>query len=167
MASENLVEFTVNAVIAKLKADMPAALAAVRADRASAVVTTEPPVDYFQYEKIIGYKSPCMVVVASDVDFQLDRGPNSVSALITMYVSCIVEDRIADNLAIKTYRYSDAMYSVLNRAQLVNELKKLKSVVKVTRMDFSKTVDNKSRVETPFRKEVMMTLEVEHYESET
>ncbi len=166
MASQNIVEFTVNAVIAELKAKMPTALAAVRTDRNSATVTTEPPVDYFIYEKIIGYKSPAIVVVAGDVDFRLANGQNSISALITTYVSCIVEDRVADNLTVKTYRYSDAIYSVLNRAHLINTQNNSQSIIKITRMDFSKTVDNKSKVETPFRKEVMLTLEIEHYEAE-
>lgn len=167
MAATSLAEFTVNGVIAEIKANISQALAAVRADRVDAVVTTEPPVDYFRFDKIIGYKTPAIVVLAGSIDFRLDKGPNSVNSLIELYVSCILEDRIADNLTLKTYRYSDALYHCLNRAHIVSDLKNRQSIVKVTRIDFSKTVENASRVETPFRKEVMITLEVENYESES
>jgi hypothetical protein len=166
MAAQDIVEFTVNSIITELRAQMPGALAAVRADRVDAAVTTEAPRDYFIYEKIIGYRTPAIVVVADDVDFRLDRGPNSVSALVTIMVSCVVEDRKADLLTIKTYRYSDALYHCLNRVQFVDNVNKRKSIVKVTRMDFSRTLEAASNVESPFRKEVMLTCEVEHYESE-
>ncbi|HCW05858.1 MAG TPA: hypothetical protein DGG95_00640 [Cytophagales bacterium] len=169
MASQNLVEYTVNQLIDHMQTNLPTALADVRTDRIDALVTTEPPQNssYFIYEKIIGYKTPAIVTVATDVDFRLARGPNSVSALIGVVVSCVVEDRIANNLTIKTYRYSDALYSVLNRAQFTDDVNLRKSIVKVTRMDFSRTVENVSQdTSNPFRKEVMLTLEVEHYENE-
>lgn len=167
MAATSLAEFTVNGVTSQIKSNISAALANVRSDRADGAVTTEPPAEYFIYEKIIGYKTPAIVVVAGEIDFRLRDGQNSVNSMVKVYVSCVLEDRIADNLTLKTYRYSDALYSCLNRAHIVDVPKNRQSIVKVTRMDFSKMVDNKSNVTSPFRKEVMITLEVENYESES
>lgn len=167
MAATSLAEFTVDGILSEIKTNISAALGAVRSDRADAAVTTEPPAEYFNYEKIIGYKTPAIVVVAGEIDFRLQNGPNSVNSMVKVYVSCVLEDRIATNLTLKTYRYSDALYHCLNRAHIVDSNKNRQSIVKVTRMDFSKLVDNKSNVTSPFRKEVMLTLEVENYESES
>lgn len=166
MAATSIVEYTVNSIIAAMKAGMPQALANVREDRASAIVTTEPPVEYFIYDNLIGYKSPSIVVLATDADMQLSRGQNHVNCSVHILVSCIMEDRKSELLTVKAFRYSDAMYHVLNRAQFVDTVDNRKSVVKVTRMDFSRTVQKASNVDSPFRKEVMLTLDVEHYESE-
>lgn len=166
MAAQNLAEFTVKAIIAKLKADLPAQLAEVRADRTVPSVTTEPPVDYFNYEKIIGYKTPAVVVVATDIDFRKPDGQNFIEALTTVLVSVVLEDRNAELLTTKAYRYSDAFHKVLDRAHLDDTTQNIRDILKVTRIDYSRTMETASRVDSPFRKEVMLTLEVEHYESE-
>lgn len=172
MASENLVEWTTKSIIADMQARLPAALAAVRADRIDAAVTTEPPqnVDYFYYENLIAYKTPAVVVLPSEIDYRLPSGPNSVNALINMYVSCILEDRKAMNLQLKAFRYSDAIYSVLNRARYQDDVNKRVSIVKVVRTEYSRTTRRMLQgpeEDNPFRKEVMLTLNVEHYENET
>lgn len=169
MAAQNIVEFTVDGIISYMQANLASALSKVSVERVDNAVTMEPPqnVSYFKYEKIQGYKTPAVVVVATNVDFRLARGPNSVSAMITIYVSMVLEDRKAENLTLKAYRYSDAAYSLLNRLQLTDNTELRKSIVTVPRIEFSRTVQEVSQdTGNPFRKEVMLTLNVEHYENE-
>lgn len=166
MAAQNLVEATINLIIAKLKADLPVALAEVRNERVDAIVTTEIPASYFNYERVMGYKTPAVVVVPTSIDFRLPNGQNHINSLNTIMVSIILEDRRAEYLSIKSYRYSDAFHKVLDRAHLDDPISDSRNIVKVTRIDFSRTMEGVSKEESPFRKEVMLTCEVEHYEDE-
>jgi hypothetical protein len=166
MAAQSISESVVTGIIDLIKANIPAALAEIRSDREDARVTTEPPVSYFIYEKAAGYKTPAIFVIADSVDFRLDRGPNSINAEVRLIVSCLVEDKIAENLTYKTYRYSDALHKVLDRAHIKQDQEKRLSVVKVQRIDYSLTQQTKTSQESVFRKEVMLTCQVEHYEGE-
>lgn len=166
MSAQSVTESVVLGIIEHIKANISNALAEIRSDRDDARVTTEKPVSYFIFEKAAGYKTPAVFVIADSVDFRLDRGPNSINAELKIIVSCLLEDKIAENLTFKTYRYSDALHKVLDRAHLVDETNKRKSIVKVQRIDYSLNQEQKSSQESIFRKEVMLTCEVEHYESE-
>lgn len=165
MASQNLLEFTTTAIIDQIKNNIGTYLAEVRSERTDGKVTTEVPVDYFIYEGAIAYKTPAVFVVADSIDFRLPNGPNHINAMIRIYVSLVVEDRNQRLLTLKAFRYNDALHKCLDRQHLIDGT--VQNIIKVTRTDISSSQTKKmSATDSIFRKEIMLTLEVEHYESE-
>jgi len=162
--TRSIMEGTVIPIRDFIKTNIAASLAALRTERADGKVTTEPPQDYLIFDKAIGYKTPCVFVIGDASDFRLDRGQNFIAATNTVYVSVLVEDRNAELLTIKCWRYSDAMHAILDQAQVDVLGMEVKNVLKVTKIEYSDTFQTKSQNETCFRKEVMLTLEVEHLE---
>lgn len=171
MSAQNTVESTVDMILAQIKGNIGTYLAEVRADRSGpgmGAVTTEDPVAYFIYEGAIGYKTPAIFVIADSVDYHKERGQNHINATINMFVSVVVEDRLAHLITTKLYRYQDAVHKCLDRQELVDTTRLIKNVLKVVRTDFGSTQTKKmsGSSEVTFRKEVMLTLQVEHYEKE-
>ena len=166
MSAQSVAESVVTSIIDYLKVNISTALSEVRVDRDDARVSTEVPVNYFIYEKAAGYKTPAVFVIADSIDFRLDRGPNSINAELRVIISCLLEDKIAESLTYKSYRYSDALHKTLDRLHIVDDTAKRKSIVKVQKIDYSLVQQTKSSQESVFRKEVMLTCLVEHYEGE-
>lgn len=167
MAAQSILESTVFSIQDQIKNNIASFLGEVRNERTDAKVSTEPPAQYFIYEGAIGYKTPAVFIVADSVDFRLSRGPNHISAAVKVYVSCVVEDRMQDLLTLKCFRYQDALHKCLDRQHLLTTDSRVKNIVKVTRVDISSNQTKKmSSTESVFRKEVMLTLEVEHFEGE-
>lgn len=129
-------------------------------------MTTEAPVSYFIYDHAIGYKAPAVFVLMISNEFLQERGQNHINCRQEIAVSCMVEDRNQTLLTRKCFRYHDALHLVLDRAQLVTDDNKIKIFVKVVRSDISETSEMKTSIDSVFRKEVMLTLEVEHIEQE-
>lgn len=165
MSSQSVAESVTVEVRDLIKDNIATYLSEVRVDRTDAKVTTEVPASYFIYPDAIGYKTPACFVVVNSIDYSLNRGQNGINSTLQVYVSIVVEDRTQELLTYKVYRYSDALHKLLSRAHLIDDTKKRQSIIKVMRTDFSAT-QKMSSVETVFRKEVMLTLEVEHYEKE-
>lgn len=163
-----IMEGTVIPIRDHIKENIAAALASVRTDRGDARVATEPPKDYFIFDQAIGYKVPAIFVIGDTVDFRLDKGQNFIAAVCTVYVSALVDDRTAEFLAYKCWRYQDALHMILDQTELVDEEKNYKNTIKVTKAEFSNTfqmkAQNPGEEKNPFRKEVLLTLEVEHME---
>lgn len=159
-----IMEGTVLPIRDLIRSKISDALLNVRTDRGDGKVTTEPPVEYFIYDKAIAYKTPAVFVLGDDVDFSLSRGQNFIAARITVYVSVIVEDRNADLLTLKCWRYQDALHEVLDQAVIELPEENIKNFLKVIKAEYSNTFQTKSQVQGPFRKEVMLTLQVEHME---
>lgn len=159
-------EGTISPIISHVKANIASALSDTRTDRADAKVQTLPFQEYLIFEKAIGYRTPSLFVLGREIDFKLDRGANFINCLVGVQVSCVVDERDAELLTIKTWRYHDALHEVLDRAELVSSDGKIKNKIKVVRSSFGDTVQVKSSIESPFRKEVMLTLDVEHFEQE-
>lgn len=166
MSSVNLTAVTVNTLLDYLKINMPAALAAVRVERADSSVNTEIPKSYFKYSPTHAFQCPAIVVVADNVDFHLERGQNFISAILTGVASVCVEDRTQDNLTEKAWRFQDAMFSILNRQQFVVE--NIKMIVKIVRIRFSNdaTMKNDGVSQSVFQKEVALDLEIEIYQND-
>lgn len=168
MSANNLSEIAVDLIIAKIKADIPAALAAVRTARADAAVVTSPPRTYFTYPKAWGYNLPAIFVIVENIDFRLDRGPNHISALQKINVSLLVEDKDLENLTIKAYRYQAALQRVLQQARLTPTDNSVVYIVKVVRAEYSPIYTNAQKENDTggvFRKEVLLECEVEDYEN--
>lgn len=119
--SRHLVETAVDAIIGKLKTDLPTALADVRLNRGDNLVTMEAPRDYYVYPRAKGYRSPAVFVIGDRIDFQKDRkGANHVNAAIRVNVSVLVEDKDAERLMRKSYRYQAAVHQVLDQQPLTS-----------------------------------------------
>jgi len=151
-----------------IKAQIAGALDRVRTSRGDAKVSTSLPKSYHIIDNIVGYEVPAIVVIGDTVDFALDRGQNFTNSKVTVYVSAVLDDRDSELLTIKTWRYSDALQQILDEAQIVDEVREYKNVIKVLKTEFSNTfqmkAQNPGEEKNIFRKEVMLTLEVEHME---
>lgn len=170
MGARKLLEGDIDLITAHIKSGIAAALASIRADRADALVTTEPPPtgSYFNYPKAIGYRTPAVFVVGDSMAFQQESGPNFIKAISNVNVTVLIEDRTAERLVIKSYRYMCALHELLEQTTLVTADEKLKIVCKVTRAENSplySTSEDESAVENVFRKEVSLFLDVEHWEN--
>lgn len=169
MSSRRLAETTVKLIEAHLKANMPAALAEVRTDRADAAVTTEPPKSYFRYELAEAYRAPAVFIICDSIQSRnVEKQANFLANMATVRVSVIVEDRIKDSLVIKSWRYQAAMHKLLHLVDLISADQSVKLISKVEEMLFSpEFTDTKdpSAPQSVFRKEVLLLLNVEHYEN--
>ena len=172
MAAQKIMETTINPIIAHVKATQAATFAAIRADNTDNLVNTNPFVEYLSFEKAIGYQVPCLFVLGRSIDFAKSRGQNFINCVVTVQVSALVDDSKEDLLTLKTWRYHDALHMMLDRAELKASLQSpggqynVMNKVKVVHSDFGELVSMKSSIGKPFRKEVLLTLEVEHYEQE-
>lgn len=164
MAARRVIEDSIILVRNHLKANMPQALIDVRTDRIDAQVSTEAPKNYFIFTPAIAYQSPAMFVIAESCDFKLSRGQNHVNATVKVLCSVVVEDKDAEKLEFKLFRYHDAIHHLLDNAELDDSAHNVRCVVKVITSDFGQGLKTQSSTETIFRKEVMFTLDVEHYE---
>jgi hypothetical protein len=158
----NVVEYTTTAITNYIQDNIGPALDLLAIDRPDGTVTLENPVEYFNYEKAIGYKTPAVFVVPTDVDFRLNRGPNNINASVKIFVALVVEDRSQDLLQLKCFRYFDALHQILSMVQIDDVNRRI--IVKVMKASFSGTDAAKSSVDHIFRKECLLSLEVEHYD---
>jgi len=165
--SINLSEITRDLVLNQIKTTIAASLAEIRSDRDDAVVSTEPPKSYFIYAPAASYRCPAIFVVVDRMDFkQFDAGANFVPATVTMYVSVLVEDKDETLLTIKADRYYTAIHQSINQKNITSADDLVKISIKVMSAQFGEFW--KFKGDSPqgmFRKEVRLTLNVEHYES--
>ena len=167
MASYKLTEISVDLIQTHLKTNIATALTDVRTDRADAKVTTEPPRSYFIFPRAKGYRLPAVFTIAEESDFRLETGPNFINALEKINVSVLIEDKDRGSLTIKAWRYQAALAKLLNNTALTNVGNTVKIVTKLVRNSFSPIYTNAADEESTaavFRKEVVLELDVEHYE---
>jgi hypothetical protein len=101
------------------------------------------------------------------MDFRLPRGPNYISAAHDMRVTVLLDDRNRELLTIRCWRYQAALTKLLSETQLLTLDNKVKIVTKVVKNTFSPLYTDTANPDSPqavFRKEVVVELEVEHYE---
>lgn len=166
--ARNLVETTVDLVKAEVKANIANALASIRNDRADSYVTTEPPVNFFITEQSIGYRAPSVFFIVEDMDFMIPRGANHINALVRMNVSVVVEDRNTERLTYKAWRYQASLHSILAQDSLTSADGAVTLKIKVVNATFSPLYTNSQKPDTEagfYRKEVLLRLEIEHYEN--
>jgi hypothetical protein len=169
-----LVEFTVDAIQKKLQDEIAVALQDVEAAHANSleavnpvILTAEAPRDYYIFETPRAYRTPAVFLIADNIDFRKERGANFIDAAVKIYCSVVIEDRDAMRLTRKAWRYQAALSQVLDQAVLQNAGGELKMVVKVTDAAFSPVASvstDPSDRGSVFRKEVSLTLLVEHFE---
>jgi len=163
-----LTERTRALILAQIKANIVAELAAIRTDRNDPSVNTDPPLKYFIFDGAHTYQCPCIFLVVDSFDVPDERvGPNHVNAVVKVYVSAVVEDREAPALTIKAERYQSALFKILHWQTFNDPTHNVKLFSRVKRCEFSPVYTKERAGENmaSFRKEVSMELEVKHYEN--
>lgn len=164
--SPRIMEGTVIPIINHVQANIGAALARLRADRTDNKVNTDTFQEYYSYEKIVGYVTPSLFIIGRNVQFRKSLGQNHINALVNVQVSALVDEKDIAQLTYKCWRYHDALHDVLDQAQILDDSGAIKNIIRVVGADFGDAVSNKTNSTSPFRMEVMLTLEVEHIEQE-
>lgn len=163
-----LAELAVDLIEAQIKANIAQALANVRTERQDPIVTTEPPREYFQYEKAQGYRLPAIFTIIQDMDFRGEtQKPNHVNALDQVVVAVVVEDRLERTVVKKAWRYQAALTQCLHQVSLTSADGALRLFSRVRRCAFSGLINlkDKNAAEAVFRQEMSLTLAVEHVEN--
>jgi hypothetical protein len=99
---------------------------------------------------------------------QSSTGANHVNALSEVNVTALVEDKSAEKLVKKAYRYMAALHACLEQTQLVSADTGVKIVVRVDRVENSPLYSNTDKEDDSkavFRKEIVLYCEVDHYEN--
>lgn len=168
MSANNLSEIAVDLITAHIESNIATALSEIRTARADAFVSTEVPQSYFIYPQAYGYRTPAVFVIAENIDFRLDRGPNMINAKIKINVTVLVEEKDLTRLTVKTYRYQAALCKILQQTRLTASDNSVTYIVKVIRAEYSPIYTNAQQADDPtgaFRKEVLLECEVEDYEN--
>lgn len=169
--AQSLIETTVTLITEHLQQNFPSAMAGVRSIRPDNVVTTEvPPIEsYFTYPMARGFRPPAVFVISDEIDFRNEQsGANFISAQMRVNVSVLVEDQDKAKLTTKAWRYQTALSSMLTETQLLSDETNVKIVCVVRRATFSPiytNAKNEDSSEALFRKEIVLELDVDHYEN--
>ncbi len=168
MSTRHLVETVVRGIQHLLETDLPSALADIRVNRGDSFVTLEPPRDYFVYPKAQGYRTPCVFIIGDRIDFQkVQKQANHINASVRINLTCLVEDKDAERLMIKSYRYQAALSEVLDQVQFMSADGLAKTTVIVQSAMFSPLYSNAANVADPqavFRREIGLELDCQLFE---
>lgn len=166
MKSRNITESTVTLIREYIKSNIVSALNDVSTSRSDNIVSPIEPKQYFINDGVWAFRAPAVLIIADKVDFDLAQGQNHINSKQSITVSIVAEEKDSEKLTYLCYRYQDALHFVLDRTQIVSLDKRIKLFVKVTRMEFSSTFTHQDEYTKGFRKEVALTLEVHHVETE-
>lgn len=161
-------EVLVDLIVSQIQTNIAAALTQVRTDRNDPRIDTQVPRDYFISETYDPYQCPAIFVVCEDVDWQKEQmGANFIAARAHVKVFCVVEDVKTEVLTRMTQRYEAALQVVLDQVSLTSANSKVKMISVVKRSKFSNVFRQGSSQgsESPYRKEVLLELDVMHYEN--
>lgn len=127
------------------------------------------PVSYFIYPKAAGYRLPAIFVISDDMDFRIqDKKANFINAKDYFNISALIEDQTEDNMTEAAWRYQQALYWILDEANILSSDNALKLIVVVYKSKISPTF---MRTESSpgdggkFRKEIVLQCQVEHMEN--
>lgn len=173
--SRHLTEWTVNLVTEQIKNNIQGVLVGVNLVLGNneplmgePLMSFEPPRDYYTYPKAMGYRTPAVFVIADRIDFQKrEKAANYINANIRLNVSVLIEDKDADRITRKAYRYQSALHEVLDQVQLFSGDGALKITVVVQNAAFSPLYSNTDDPSAPgsvYRKEVSLELDCYAYE---
>lgn len=169
MSTRHLVETCVRGIEQKLKADLPAALTDIRTNRADNFVTLEPPRDYFVYPKAMGYRTPVVFIIGDRIDFQKrSTGANHINANVRVNVTVLVEDKDAERLMVKSYRYQAAIHEVLDQYQYLSADNQSKFTAVIQGALFSpmySNTENPTEPQAVFRREIALEIDCYLYEN--
>lgn len=168
--ARHLTEWAVDLVTATVEANIAAALADVNATLPpdAPALSYEAPRDYFIYPRAMGYRTPACFVIADRIDFQKrEKGANHINANVRINLTVLIEDKDADKLTRKAYRYQSALHQLLDQVQLMSTDQAVKIVVVVQNAGFSalySTTEDPNAPGAVYRKEVSLELDCYHFE---
>ena len=166
--SFKLIETDLELIRTYLVANMPAALATVSADRTVLIDQMPVPREYLTFEKAQAYQCPVIFIVPDSQDFRLsEKNSNCINALSRIYVNAVVESGQEQVVSYLAYRYQAALCQLLAQQCLLNTDSSVQIIIKVVRSRFSSMytdAQKKGVASGVFRKEVLLELDVEHYE---
>lgn len=168
MATRHLVETAVVMIKEKLQADLPAALTDIRVNRDDAFVTMEPPRDYFIFEKAKGYRTPAVFIIGDRIDFMKERrGANHINAAVRVNITVLVEDKDAERITTKAYRYQAALHQVLDQVRLQSSDNQASLTVVIQSAGFSPLYSNlqPGDPQAVYRKEISLEVDVFQFEA--
>jgi len=163
----HLVETAVDSIVSKLKTDLPTALSGIRQNRGDNLVTMEPPRDYYIYPRAQGYRTPAVFVIGDRIDFlKAQRQANFISASCRVNISVLVEDKDAERLMRKSYRYQSAVHQVLDQQPLISADNQARMTVVIQNASFSAIYSNvePSNPQAVFRQEISLECDVYDFE---
>jgi hypothetical protein len=174
MSAPRLLEATEQLITDAIKQNIAAAIVDVRAEN-PAVSTPQNrqvnvilPQSYFNYVDATDYKLPAVFVIGKTFNSQqATKGANHIAGKAQVQVSVVVEDRTSMACNTQAYRYTSAIYGILEQANLFTADERVKCFVRVERVensDLFTNTEDKTRSETRFRKEIGFYLEVDHFE---
>lgn len=168
--SRHLTEWVVDLLQSHVESNITTALAAVNSalPADAPALSYEAPRDYFTYPRAMGFRTPVCFVIADRIDFQKrEKGANYINANIRVNLTVLIEDKDADKITRKSYRYQSALHEVLDQIQLVSPDGALKFTVVVQNAAFSplySTTDDPNAPGAVYRKEVALELDCYVYE---
>lgn len=162
----HLVETACDMITAKMQADLPTALVNIGTNRGDFKVTLEPPRDYYIYPRAQGYRTPAVFVIGDRVDFLKSKGANHINAAIRINVTVLVEDRDAERLMRKSYRYQAAISQVLDQVPLISADNQVRITPVIQNASFSPLYSNldPGNPQAVFRREIALEIDVMDYE---
>lgn len=162
----NITESLSDAIINEIATNIKSELDQVAAYRGDFKIVLDTPQSYFIYENAIDLKAPAIYVIVDSIDGSKDRGQNHINVEIKCVLSIVFENKTAEDCVRGLYRYVDALWRLLDQKQIDRADGRAKDVIKVIAIDYSGLQQNKDQNESIFRKESMLTLQIEHFESE-
>lgn len=168
--SHKLIEIAIDLIAQNIRDNIAQALIDVAADRATSIAIPKP-TGVFTFVPISAFRPPIIIVNGEEIDFRLaDKGANFIDAVMRINVVAICEDREGPTLQYAAYRYQAALHKILAQTHLYNADQSVHIVCKVETARFSSIYTNaqqQGNVQGVFRKEVVLELDVEHYEKLT
>lgn len=175
MSAPLLLEATEQLITDHIKSNIGAQLILVRVEHPAVStpydrqVNVILPQSYFNFVDATDYKLPAIFVIGKTFNSrQSEKGANHIAGLAEVHCSVVVEDRTSLACNTQAYRYSSAIYGILEQANLASANGKVKCFVRVSRVensDLFTNTEDKTRSETRFRKELSFYLEVDHFEN--
>lgn len=173
--AHRLVEADVRLITDFLRTNLPAELLAVATMWADGVSIPAPASgSYFPHDiPVTGLKPPCVAVVADEGDFRLGEAEaNFICARFRINVAAVVQEKEAPRLSYAAYRYQAALHNLLQGKPItgypdVALEPTVKIICKVERCSFSRMYfsgQNPADPQGVFQKEVLLEVDVEHYE---
>lgn len=168
--ARHLTEWVIDLITDQIKTALGSELAAINtALPANApVLSLEMPRDYFTFPRAVGYRTPAVFVIADRIDFQkAEKQSNFINANVRVNVTVLIEDKDADRITRKAYRYQSALQSALDEVQLLSGDGAQKIVCVVQGAAFSplySSTDDPNAPGAVYRKEVSLEIDAFTFE---
>lgn len=174
MSSHILVEGAVKLIQGYIQDNIKSALIEVSADCGSPPIAVPLPKRVFTFTPGASpMELPCVIIEGVQGDFRLQKGANFIDALWSINVAAVIEEKGGEILQYCAYRYQAALQKLLQGTHLYSaptDTKKIHIVTKVERCRWSGQYTDAQKPNNDagrFMKEVLLELEVEHYENST